>query len=305
LVRRAVPVMREEYPKAKIVVGGTHSLIDEASQDYLSRILRSDVMRLVDVVSWHPMYGSSPEYDWHREYYYDYPAIVRSIKSVAIAHGFQGEFVADEIHWNTPDIPEPPWPTYTETKSVKYYLRSTLTHLGLDVSVTQILLPNKTMLLNALRNLNTVMAGHEPIDMPVEIDIDHDGPVAYCSFRYLNGDRMLAVWTDGIAQDDDPGVPATITFPGLVAGNVTGIDVLHGFEQEVVFEIDDGSTIVRDLLAKDYPILIRLSDVSFGPGYREIDGDGFHRLGGPGASSSGSPGNDEKEEPERPRPDQD
>jgi hypothetical protein len=149
------------------------------------------------------------------------------------------------------------------------------------------------------------MAGHQAVDMPVEIDIDHDGPVAYCSFRYLNGDRMLAVWTDGIAQDDDPGVPATITFPGLVAGNVTGIDVLHGFEQEVVFEIDDGSTIVRDLLAKDYPILIRLSDVSFGPGYREIDGDGFHRLGGPGASSSGSPGNDEKEEPERPRPDQD
>jgi len=123
------------------------------------------------------------------------------------------------------------------------------------------------------------MAGHEAIDMPTEIDIEYEGPVAYCTFRYPNGDRMLAVWTDAIAQDEDPGVPATITFPGLATGTVTGIDVLHGFEQELVFETDGENTIVRDLLVKDYPILIRLSDVTFGPGYVETVGDGFHRLG--------------------------
>ncbi|GAG45637.1 unnamed protein product, partial [marine sediment metagenome] len=103
----------------------------------------------------------------------------------------------------------------------------------------------------------------------------------YCAFRYPNGDRMLAAWTDGIAQDEDPGVPATITFPGLTAGSVTGIDVLHGFEQELVFEIDGDDTLVRDLLVKDYPIFIRLSDVTMGTGYEETVGDGFHRLGEP------------------------
>jgi hypothetical protein len=293
LVERVAPVIRDVFPEAKIVVGGTHSLIDEDSQQYLYKILRSNAMPLVDVVSWHPMYGSSPEYviswlptygpspgrTWHRDYYYGYPAIVRDIQDVASAHGFRGEFVADEIHWNTPDIPEPPWPTYSETTSAKYYTRVTLMNLGLDVSVTQLLLPDKPTLLNALRNLNTSMAGNESIDMPVEIDIEIEGPVAYCAFRYPNGDRMLAVWTDGIAQDEDPGVPAMITFSNLLAGEVTGIDVLHGFEQELVFEIDSGNTIIRDLLVKDYPLLILLSDVTMGPDYEETVGDGYHQLG--------------------------
>jgi len=281
LVKRVVPVIRDVYPGAKIVVGGTHSLIDEDSQQYLYQILISGLMPLVDVVSWHPMYGSSPECDWGREYYFDYPAIVRDIKSVALAHGFRGEFVADEIHWCTHDLPSTTWPTYSEMTSAKYYLRGTLMNLGLDVSVTQILLPDKPTLLDALRNLNTVMSAHESIDMPVEINIETDDSVATCSFRYPNGDRVLAIWTDGIAQDEDPGIPATIAFPNLAAGAVTGIDLLHGLEQELVFEIDGEDTVVRDLLVKDYPILIRFSDVTFGPGYVETVGDGFHQLGEP------------------------
>ena len=91
---------------------------------------------------------------------------------------------------------------------------------------------------------------------------------------------MLAAWTDGVAQDEDPGVPATITFQSLAAGSVTGIDVVHGFEQKLTFEIDGEDTIVRDLLVKDYPILIRLGDIPFGPDYEETVGDGFHRFGG-------------------------
>jgi len=288
LVERVVPVIREEYPEAKIVVGGTHSLIDEDSQQYLSRILRSNIMPLVDVVSWHPMYGSSPEYDWHREYYYDYPSIVREIRNLASAHGFTGEYVADEMHWNTPDIPEPPWPTYTETKSAKYYARMVVMHLGMDVPVTLILLQDKPQMLETLQNACTSMAGHEAIDMPVDIDIEYDGPVAYCAFRDPNGDQMLAIWTDDVARDEDPGVPSTVTFPGLVAGTVTGIDVLHGFEQELVFEIDGDNTLVRDVLVKDYPILLRLSSVVFGSDYQETIGDSFHRIGDIDAASGSS-----------------
>jgi len=287
LVKRTVPVIREESPDAKVAVGGTHGLIDEDSQRYLYRILQSDVMPLVDVVSWHPMYGSSPAHDWGRSYYYDYPSLVRDIKSTAIVHGFQGSFIADEIHWCTHNQPVPGWPSYGETTSTKYYLRGTMTNLGLDVSVTQILMAGGTTFLGAVGNLNTATAGNESIDMPVQIDIDYEGPVAYCSFRYPNGDRMLAVWTDGIAQDDDPGVPATIMFPGLAAGSVTGINVLHGFEQELIFEVDCEDTIVRDLLIKDYPILLRLSDATFGSGYEETPGDGFHRLGDIGAAGGG------------------
>ena len=90
---------------------------------------------------------------------------------------------------------------------------------------------------------------------------------------------MLAVWTDGVAQDEGSAAVATITFPGLGSGSITGVDVLHGFEQDLAFEIDGEDTIVRGVLVKDYPILIRLSDVAFGPDYVETPGDGFHRIG--------------------------
>ncbi|MBE0634752.1 hypothetical protein IH601_01970, partial [Candidatus Bipolaricaulota bacterium] len=261
IARDATSIIRQEDPHAKIVVGGTSNLAEQDSQEYLFAILESDLMKEVDVVSWHGMYGPSPEFEYSRDYYYDYASLVREIKETAAAHGFVGEYVADELKWQTPDLQDPnePWPNiYSEIQCAKYYARGIVMNLGLDASVSLILLHAKSLWSDAMRNLSTIMAGHEAIDMPAEIDIETEIPVAYCAFRYPNGDRILAVWTDGIAQDEDPGVMATITFPGLATASVTGIDVLHGFEQELVFEISGEGTIIRDLLVKDYPTFIRL-----------------------------------------------
>ncbi len=296
LARRAVSVIRQEDAGAKIIMGGVAFLAHRDVQEYLFEILRSkDLMPLVDVISWHPMYGTSPAYDYHREYYYDYASLVREIKHVATDHGFDGEFVGDELNWLTPDQSNPyqEWPNrYSEIQCAKCFARGIVTHLGLLDSTSVILLNQKPLIYGTIQNLCTALSGNESIDMPVEIDIDYDGPVAYCAFRYPNGDRMLAVWTDGVARDEDPGVPGTITFPGLTAGRVTGIDVLHGFEQGLVFEVDGENTIIRDLLVKDYPILIRFSDVTLGSDYEEIVGDGFHRLGDGDAVPSNSGGSD-------------
>jgi parallel beta-helix repeat protein len=277
LVRRAVPVIREESPEAKIQVGGTSGLYWSDSREYLFSMLGSDIMPLVDAVSWHPFFGESPEHE--AEYYYDYPSIVREIRRTAASHGFRGEYMADEATWwaHGQDNDEP-W-RYTNTQAAKYYARSIVQHLGMAVSICLGGISERPIIFPTIRNLCTVMAGHEAVDMPMEINIDYAGPSAYCAFRYPNGDRMLAIWTDGIAQDEDPGVVATIAFPGLAAGTVTGIDVLHGFEQELISETDAGDTIVRDLLVRDYPILIRLSHVTFGPHYEEAVGDGFHQSG--------------------------
>jgi len=287
LVKQAVPVIHEVCPDAEIVLAATSYLGEEESQAYLFRILSSNIMPLVDVVSWHPMYGTSPEYD--AEYCSQYPAIVRRIRDTASTNGFRGTYEADELTWHT--VEGQFWDgwsrRYDDTVAAKYLARGVVMHLGMDVAVgvgSGLVFDQKWVSIpSAVRSLSTVMAGHEAIDMPVEIATEHDGPVCYCSFRYTNGDRMLAVWTDGVAQSEDHGVPATITFPDLVAEAVTGINVLYGFEQELVFEVDGEDTIVRDLLVKDYPILIRLSDVTMEPDYEETVGDGFHRLGTPAA----------------------
>jgi hypothetical protein len=58
---------------------------------------------------------------------------------------------------------------------------------------------------------------------------------------------------------DDPGVASTITIPGFAGWNATGIDMLNGFEQKLTTSTENGNLIIRDLLIKDYPIIIRLS----------------------------------------------
>jgi len=303
LARHAIPIIKREDPEAKVIVGSISFAIYADAQEFLLGVLESDIMPIADAISWHPMYGTSPEYEYHRDYYYGYAELVREFRQIAEQHGFAGTFQGDELNWLTPDQSLPfalqPWPNeYSETQCAKYFARGVVTHLGLVDSASVILLNNRPLVYGAIQALCTAMAGNESIDMPVAINVDHEGPVASCAFRYPNGDRILAVWTDVIAQDEDPGVPATVTFPDMTAGCVTGIDVLHGFEQELTFEVDNGDTIVRDLLVKDYPILIRLSDIAFAPDYEETVGDGFHRFGdintiGEDAYGEGAPDDEE------------
>jgi hypothetical protein len=70
----------------------------------------------------------------------------------------------------------------------------------------------------------------------------------------------VALWTDGVAVEDDPGIKATLTIPNFSAGEVVGIDVLIGFEQQLIFEFEDGNLIVPNLLVKDYPIILRFKN---------------------------------------------
>jgi len=281
LVRRVVPVIREEDPNGRIAVAGVSR--DKAGLQFLFTVLDSGISPLVDVITWNPHFGPRPGDPSYSEYYYGYPALVRRIKDAAWAQGFEGEFMATVLVYRTPFNPQPfgtePW-EHTPMQAAKYFARGIVLHLGLDVGVgpSAELFWQITPVITTIANLCTALAGHEAIDLAVSIDIDY-APTAYCAFRYPNGDRMLAVWTDSDAQDDDPGVPATVTFPGLVAQTVTGIDVLSGFEQELISETDGANTIVRDVLVKDYPILIKLSGLTLGGTYRETVGDGFHRVG--------------------------
>jgi len=59
--------------------------------------------------------------------------------------------------------------------------------------------------------------------------------------------------------DYDPGFPATMTIPGFAGWKATAVDLLNGFEQELVVEDTSGNLVIRDFRLKDYPVLIRLS----------------------------------------------
>jgi len=257
LVKRVAPVIREEYPEAKIVVGA-HANLREFGTEYLFGILKSDTMPLVDGISFHPMYGdASPQYD--EEYYYNYPSLMQEIKDTASAHGFKGEFIADEINYRTQRNPNPdePW-TYSEIVAAKYYARGIVSSLGMNLTTGLALesLDELPLMVRVIRNLCTIMAGAKPTELPIEIESKAVNIVSY-GFSLPNGDKLLALWTDGVAVDDDLGIEATVTLPDFSVQKVEGIDVLNGFKQELITSIEDGSTVIQNLLVKDYPIILR------------------------------------------------
>ena len=263
LVKETVKVIRNlqaEYPEElqdiKIKLGG---IILRPGEEYLLHLLRSDdIMQEVDVISWHPFYGDSP--DSYPEYYHGYPEIVQNIKDTASAHGFTGEYHAEEMNWRPHSDAEEglSHPSQGEIAYAKYWARGILMNLGLDVMAGNLRIPHQFLLAsNVVRNLSTIMAGHTTTSLDVEIEPLGDNIASY-SFALPNGDILFALWTNDVAADHDPGDSMGLTFHDLSAERVVGIDVLHGFEQELEYEIfTDGDLVISDLVVKDYPIIIK------------------------------------------------
>jgi len=259
LVRRTVPVIRHEDPQAKIVAGAVTPLSEPGARDYFFSILSSDVMPLVDAVSWHCHNRESPEYA--PEYYYNYPSLVEEMKEVASAHGFRGEYIAEELHFRTPKNAHPHEPSiYSEIASAKHYARGIVRHLGMNLTTELALeeLEELPLMVRGIRNLCTITAGARPISLPIEIQSNATGVDVY-SFSLPDNDALIALWTDGVAVDDDPGVKATLTLRGFSAQKVMGVDVLNGFEQQMIAKTEGGNLIISDLLVKDYPVILRLN----------------------------------------------
>ena len=197
----------------------------------------------------------------YSEYYYGYSGIVQSIRTEAEAHGFKGEYWADELIWRDPDCYwcYPGDPLYSNIVSAKYHARGIVTQLGLGLN-TQVtgnssVRPN---MYSAIKNIATLMAGNRPLDLPMEIQSTATFVKSY-GFSMPDGNIVLAIWNDGVAIDSDAGIPSTIIISDLAGWTATGIDVLHGYEQQLITRSENGDLVIENFLIKDYPIIIRLS----------------------------------------------
>jgi len=258
LIKIVAPIIREENPEAKIVIGAVTPLYDPAARDYLFNILNSDAMTLVDAISWHDG-SSSPEYQ--ADFYYSVPALVQEIKDAAYAHGFKGEFIMDEMHWRSSKDPNPlEYDQYSETASAKYYGRGIVRCLGMGLTSGLALesLDELPLTLNVIKNLSTLMAGAAPENLNVDISSNMQNIVMY-SFSLSNEEKLIALWSDGVANDNDPGDLASLTLEKSSAQKVMGIDILNNIEQQLIMSNDNGSLVIPDLFIKDYPIILILS----------------------------------------------
>ena len=194
-------------------------------------------------------------------YWENYPAYVEEIKTVAASNGFEGEFMTEEMLWRTPAQRHETEPDgFTEISAAKYLARATIIHLGLDIAPGLALIPDddRPVSYTVLQALATIMAGAEPAEIPLTIESGSENIKTY-GFTLPNGDKLLAIWTDGPAVDDDPGVPVTLTFPGFSAQKMTGIDILNGFKQQLVITDEDGNSVIHGLLVMDYPVMLSIT----------------------------------------------
>ncbi|HLC06006.1 MAG TPA: hypothetical protein VJK02_23465, partial [Anaerolineales bacterium] len=206
----------------------------------------------------HPMYGAAPGPGEVGQYYRDYPAILSEFRRIAAENGFEGEWMAAELTWSTEDNPDPASPfRFTVPQVAKYYARAIVLHRGLDMWAAVggpywMPLPAKV-----IRNLTTVLDGAEPEPMDLDIQSEAGDIVSY-TFALPDGGRLIALWMDGAAVDDDPGVPADLTFPGLSAARAVGIDPLVGIEQPLNGVVVGGDLVIRGFVVRDYPVFVRL-----------------------------------------------
>jgi len=275
LVKQVAPIIRKIDPEAKIVVGVVSGVwrfdfpgYGEWARhtfdiEYLKALASSDIMPLVDGISWHPFYCTRAD----DPYYQEYPQIVNEIKQEAWDHGFNGEFIAEEISWRTPDVEtNSDLQPFSEMIITKYFLRTVVVHRGLGIMVGISMgesassqgIPSRD---RAIPTLNTIMAGviptNEQIILQIENDLSLD--IEYYSFSLSNGDKTIAIWTDGLPIEEDPGVIMDITLKNIGATTVSAADVLYGVQQKLIWQEENGDIHIHNLRIRDYPLFILLS----------------------------------------------
>jgi parallel beta-helix repeat protein len=272
VISQTVPTIWENDHDASITIGSIHGPWEDdfpgydgfqrysLALDYLNELLRvSGDVASVDGVSWHPFFDNTPS----DPYYQNYPHMVQGIKSLAASQGFTGEYFADDMLWSLTD--EPNWdngPPVSLPIAAKYYARAITEHRGLGTNVTINPFFQKPFL-EPVANLCNLLAGAEPTTMALSLETGGGANLRYYAFELPGNDRLVALWTNDEAVEEDPGIKANLTFPGTSAHRVTGIDVFHGFEQDLAIETGGGNLVINDLRLKDYPVFIRLNDVDF------------------------------------------
>lgn len=293
LAKRTIPIVRECAPGSRIMLGSfaqfPHGVGPEACrEENLGMFYRAleALAPLVDAIGWHPFYQPDPE----SEKYKSYPKNVREFQTYCRNKGFQGSvYMASEFAVGAmypPSLPGTPscwWGdqgriNYSELQKAKLLAQLHVRHTGLGVQSLFCELSNTTYPLDlsllrkgfdsypiqalnpqagyyVTRNLCTALDGLEPAEFccnmnsaPVEVE-------SCCMGKA--GVRCLAIWLTGSVNDDCPGIPLDIFFP-FCGKRATACDPMNGEITELHLEKAEEGTWLRDVLARDYPLLVQL-----------------------------------------------
>ena len=224
-------------------------------------------------VGWHP--ANIPD----NEYF----ASVRAFRKKCEALGFKGEYLASEIYAGSG---YPPGPVegnqyrLTDIGEAKFHTRCMSGHGSLNIEVgpchthftgfphpqaicratvpSQVTVPNQPKpSYYTIRNLATIMDDFYEADFKVKFSDDVD----IVHFTLENGDKtelMINTFLEKPWSDAPIQKKVDITVCDVSVKTVWGMDSFNGTEQELDISSENGNTIIKGVILKDYPVFLKL-----------------------------------------------
>lgn len=261
---RAITLIREIDPQARIVLVSTSSYTDENTPEYSMKILQSDVIALADAISLHTVNNdASPVF--RSEYYYGYDALWKNIKNIAEASGFHGEYIADELNYRSNYSlnslqPEPgDYHPYEPEIAAKYIGRMIAINLGLDISIgtSGTNAHERPVEGNMIRNMAYLLDGLQASSFPLSVQSESN-LVRYYTFVDKDGNKYIAIWDDGEAKVTSDSFASSIEVEDTSAVSVIAMDPFNSTMQEIKFADIENKVLLDGITITDFPTIYKI-----------------------------------------------
>ena len=264
VAKRAIPLIREIDPQAKIVLIST-GYRTENGREYTKKILQSNVVSLADAISIHAVNNdASPIF--LSEYYYGYDEMWKNIKQIAEANGFQGEYIADELNYRSDysinvlsteegDGLHP----YKPEIAAKYIGRMIAINLGLDISVgtSGTNAYKRPIEGNMIRNMAYLFDGLHANSFPVTVKSESEH-IRYYTFVDEHGNKYIAIWDDGEAKVTSDNFTGSIVVEDTSAISVIAMDPFNSTMQNIKFSNVENRVLLDEIDITDFPTIYKI-----------------------------------------------
>ena len=296
VARAAIPVIRKYAPESKIMMGSwagfPHGIskwnaAQMAEQEEKTLYLKATraLAKEIDEIGWHPFYQTDPATLG------GYAADVRSLQKWLRGVGFGGHCMVTE--WNYSALYPPmleqdvakSWSggfKATEMEKAKYVSQVFTRHsaLGLESFFCEMYFPQFGVLDLSLlrrsfdadpiaplqpqaayyvtRNLATMLDELEPGELEYAID---RAPAYLESYAMKSSDGpALAIWLAGHAKDHCEGVAVDVRLK-TPCSKATAFDPVNGVSQPLDITAAGDGAVLKGVLVRDWPIVIRLESL--------------------------------------------
>jgi len=295
LLKLAIPIIREEDPQARIMPASPVVLNTTSKNVVLGWLVKGDagwlralgeegLLSQVDVIGFHPFYGSSPVNPELVAFSSDFPRFTKMMEG----YGFKGQYMASE--WDDfATYPPSDVPYYvqreahSEMQKAIYTARIATTFAHLDIvslwnetfqtmrtmrglSLFRNTWPNEVIcptqpepVYYMYRTLSTALEDADGADVPVEFS-DTRRPVESYGFARGNGEKLVAFWLTGVNQQHGAESLVTdMTIEGSPAMNASIIDTLNGTEKPLIVQHRADAIVIKKIHVQDWPLIIRMA----------------------------------------------